>query len=62
MGTGFALVKIDVGGNIDRLSTCAATKPEIYDPDLFQIIRDEVEKGINIESTSCTKGLLWLKR
>lgn len=62
LGTGFGLVKSDVGGNIDRLATRAATLPDLYNPDIFQIIRDEVTKGTHTESTSCTKGLLWLKR
>lgn len=62
LGTGFALVKSDVGGNIDRLATRAATSPTAYDLDIFQILRDEVAQGSNTSSSSCTKGLLWLKR
>ncbi|KAL4518639.1 hypothetical protein Ndes2437B_g00728 [Nannochloris sp. 'desiccata'] len=62
LGTGFGLVKSDVGGNIDRLATRAATQPDLYNPDIFQILRDEVIQGTHVESSSCTKGLLWLKR
>ena len=62
LGTGFALVKSDVGGNIDRLATRAATNPVAYEPDVFQIVRDEVAAGTQGGSSSCTKGLLWLKR
>lgn len=62
MGTGFALVKSDVGGNIDRLADKAATQPDIYNPDIYQMIKDEVQQGVHMESSSCTKGLLWLKR
>ena len=38
LGTGFALVKSDVGGNIDRLASRAATNPAAYEPDLFQMV------------------------
>lgn len=62
LGTGFSLVKMDVGGNIDRLADRAATNPEAYNPDIFQIIRDEVKEGTQGGTSSCTKGLLWLKR
>ncbi len=62
LGTGFVIVKSDVGGNIDRLATRAATQPQRYDPDIFQIVRDEVAEGAQGGSSSCTKGLLWLKR
>ncbi|KAL4855989.1 Importin beta-like SAD2 [Chlorella vulgaris] len=62
LGTGFALVKHDVGGNIDRLATCAATKPEAYGHDAFQMVRDDVAAGTHTASSSVTKGLLWLKR
>ena len=62
LGTGFGLVKSDVGGNIDRLATRAATQPDRYNPDIFQIVNDEVQEGTQNGSSSCTKGLLWLKR
>jgi hypothetical protein len=62
MGPGFSIVRSDVGGNIDRLSAAAAIKPEVYAHDIFQIVRDEVASGTQGGSSSCTKGLLWLKR
>ncbi|GAB4818195.1 hypothetical protein N2152v2_005241 [Parachlorella kessleri] len=62
LGTGFALVKSDVGGNIDRLATRAATNPAAYEPDIFQMVRDDVAAGSHMGSSSVTKGLLWLKR
>ena len=62
LGTGFALVRHDVGGNIERLATCAATKPAEYEADVFQMVRDDVAAGTHTASTSVTKGLLWLKR
>lgn len=62
LGTGFALVKHDVGGNIDRLAACAATNPEAYERDAFQMVRDDVAAGTHTGSSSVTKGLLWLKR
>lgn len=62
LGTGFVLVKSDIGGNIDRLAKRAAVKPEVYYPDIYQIIRDEVNDNQHTHASSCTKGLLWLKR
>lgn len=62
LGTAFALVKKDVGGNIDRLAARAATNPAAYDPDVFQMVRDDVAVGTHTGSNSVTKGLLWLKR
>lgn len=62
LGTGFGLVKHDVGGNIDRLAACAATKTDAYLPDVFQMVRDDVAAGTHTGGSSVTKGLLWLKR
>lgn len=62
LGTGFALVKSDVGGNIDRLEKKAETNPDLYNPDIFEMIRIEVKDGTAAGASSCTKGLLWLKR
>ncbi|KAL6785533.1 hypothetical protein ACKKBF_B00675 [Auxenochlorella protothecoides x Auxenochlorella symbiontica] len=62
LGTGFMLVKSDVGGNIDRLARSAATNPERYDADILVIVEDEVQAGGAASSSSSTKGLLWLKR
>lgn len=62
LGTAFALVKKDVGGNIDRLAARAATNPAAYDTDVFQMVRDDVAVGTHTGSSSVTKGLLWLKR
>lgn len=55
------LVKSDIGGNIERLATRVATDPAKFET-LFSIIEDEVAQGQHTSSTSCTKGLLWLKR
>lgn len=62
LGTGFSLVKYDVGGNIDRLAACAATKPEAYQADALAMVRDDVAAGTQGDNSSVTKGLLWLKR
>ncbi|PSC73205.1 pleckstrin homology domain-containing family A member 8-like [Micractinium conductrix] len=62
MGTGFGLVKHDVGGNIDRVAARAAAKPAEYEADVFAMVRDDVAAGTHTISTSVTKGLLWLKR
>ncbi|GIM06574.1 hypothetical protein Vretimale_10798 [Volvox reticuliferus] len=61
LGTAFALVKTDIGGNIERLSQRAATDPERY-VRLFTLVTDEVVENTHTGSSSCTKGLLWLKR
>lgn len=60
LGTSFFIVKSDIQGNIDRLSTRQQTSPERY-VQLFPIILDELKAG-DTGSTSCTKGLLWLQR
>ncbi|KAL4433929.1 hypothetical protein ABPG75_000370 [Micractinium tetrahymenae] len=62
LGTGFSLVKYDVGGNIDRLAACAATKPEAYQADALAMVQDDVAAGTHTDNSSVTKGLLWLKR
>mmetsp|Transcript_34819 Transcript_34819/g.88233 ORF Transcript_34819/g.88233 Transcript_34819/m.88233 type:complete len:203 (-) Transcript_34819:477-1085(-) len=61
LGTAFALVKSDINGNIQRLTDKAATDPVRYSR-LLAIVQDEVIAGTHGQSTSCTKGLLWLKR
>ncbi|GLC37748.1 hypothetical protein PLESTB_001472800 [Pleodorina starrii] len=61
LGTAFGLVKTDIGGNIERLSQRAAKDPERYTR-LFTIVQDEVVENCQNDSSSCTKGLLWLKR
>ena len=66
LGTGFALVRHDVGGNIERLAACAAAASgdaaAAYAGDVFQMVRDDVAAGTSAGSASVTKGLLWLKR
>ncbi|KAI8101490.1 hypothetical protein M9435_001596 [Picochlorum sp. BPE23] len=62
LGTAFAIVKSDVGGNIDRLYTRMQQNPSIYTDDVYRIVLDEKEQGVCMDNTSCTKGLLWLKR
>lgn len=44
-----------------RLSDKAATDPVRYSR-VLPIVQDEVVAGTHGQSTSCTKGLLWLKR
>lgn len=36
--------------------------PSIYTDDVYRIVLDEKEQGVCMDNTSCTKGLLWLKR
>ena len=44
------------------VATAAARDPPAYEPDLFQLVRDDVAAGTHTASSSVTKGLLWLKR
>jgi Glycolipid transfer protein (GLTP) len=62
MGTSFTLVRSDVGGNIDRLAKRNSENPIAYSYNIFQIIEAEVREEAHTGSSSCTKGLLWLKR
>ncbi|EIE23822.1 hypothetical protein COCSUDRAFT_83697 [Coccomyxa subellipsoidea C-169] len=59
-GTGFSIVRGDIGGNIDRLAA-AQTKDARYTT-LFAIITDEVKRGEQEGGQSDTNALLWLKR
>mmetsp|Transcript_18701 Transcript_18701/g.33943 ORF Transcript_18701/g.33943 Transcript_18701/m.33943 type:complete len:204 (-) Transcript_18701:420-1031(-) len=61
LGTAFALVKADVGGNIDRLETMRLKDPE-RNLRLFTLIQDEIISKRQSEYSSCSRGLLWLKR
>lgn len=61
LGTGFALVRMDVNGNITRIQDRQATDPKEYQ-DLFAIARAEVSSGEAASSQSATKAILWLKR
>ena len=59
-GTSFMIVRSDIQGNIDRLTTRQQQDLQRYQL-LYPIVLDEVAKG-DTGSTSCTKGLLWLQR
>lgn len=61
LGTGMALVKSDVGGNINRLQQRYNTDPQTFAV-LDAIVEQEMARGVHTSSSSCTKGLLWLKR
>ncbi|MEW5317892.1 MAG: hypothetical protein WDW38_009154 [Sanguina aurantia] len=61
LGTAFILVKTDISGNIKRLADKALTDPDRYRT-LFTIVQDEMVCNAHGHGTSCTKGLLWLKR
>ena len=60
-GTGLALVRTDINGNISRLATAQSKDPSRYEA-LYPIILDEVQQGQPSSSSSNTNGLLWLKR
>lgn len=54
------MVRSDIGGNINRLAQKLAADPAKF-ASLFTIVLDDIEKG-DTGGSSCTKGLLWLKR
>lgn len=60
-GSGFAIVRADIKGNIDRLDAAFKRDKEKFE-DLFNIVLDEVARGQDGLRDSDTKGLLWLKR
>mmetsp|Transcript_2960 Transcript_2960/g.9125 ORF Transcript_2960/g.9125 Transcript_2960/m.9125 type:complete len:208 (-) Transcript_2960:2385-3008(-) len=57
LGVAFKPAKADVGGNVERLS-----KKEKEFENLFDILLDEKKSNSFAANTSCSKGLLWLKR
>ncbi len=59
-GPGYALLKFDVGRNIDRVAARAARDPAKYEPDMFKLILDDVASG-GPNAVSAV-SLLWLKR
>ncbi|KAK9836470.1 hypothetical protein WJX74_001113 [Apatococcus lobatus] len=59
-GTSFLIVRSDVGGNINRLAQRQAQDPVRYK--IIDGIIDEEVAQQQLGSSSCTKGLLWLKR
>lgn len=61
LGTGMALVRKDISGNIERLEVRVAEKPAAYE-DLLDVVRDEIQRGVQENNSGCTKGLLWLCR
>lgn len=60
-GTAFALVKADIGGNIDRLQTAQQKDVSKFEH-LFSAILEEVARGEQEGKYSDTNALLWLKR
>lgn len=61
LGTSFALVRSDVGGNINRLKARQAAEPQTFAL-VFDIVLAEVAAGEQNGNSSATKGLLWLER
>lgn len=60
-GASFALVRSDLGGNIDRLETARRKNISKY-ASLYPIILDEINRKEQGEKYSDSKALLWLKR
>ncbi|KAL2610601.1 hypothetical protein R1flu_029174 [Riccia fluitans] len=56
-----ALVKSDIGGNIDKLDAKYETDSTSYTL-LYEIVRKEVAENTAKKGHSCTTGLLWLTR
>lgn len=61
LGTGFTPVRMDVNGNIERLNTRYESSTQEYEF-LDAMIEKEVQANEHTSNSSCTKGLLWLKR
>lgn len=59
-GTAFAIVRSDIGGNVSRLRARLEAEPDRA-ARLFAIVEEDIARG-DLGGTSCTKGLLWLKR
>ena len=55
------MVRSDIHGNISRVDQRAETDPARFAA-VFAIAEDEVARGVESDSRSATKGLLWLKR
>lgn len=51
------IVKHDVGGNIDRLATCAATKPDVYQADVFAMVRASQDALLDLETFLCPRTM-----
>ena len=60
-GTGFTLIRSDIGGNVDRLAA-AYGKDNAKFRDIFAIVLEEVQRGEQEGKHSETNALLWLKR
>ncbi|KAL3647717.1 Glycolipid transfer protein 1 [Castilleja foliolosa] len=60
-GAAMALVKSDIGGNINRLETKYLSNPTKYN-NLYSLVQEEVDAKTAKGSSSCTNGLLWLTR
>ena len=54
-------ITLDALSSLQRLATAHAKDPERYKR-LFTIVQDEMVAKTHTGSSSCTKGLLWLKR
>ncbi|QDZ23818.1 glycolipid transfer protein [Chloropicon primus] len=61
LGAGFTVVRIDVNGNVDRIHKRFVTSAEEYE-NIYAILEGEVQRNEQTGNSSCTKGLLWLKR
>ncbi|KAH9290801.1 hypothetical protein KI387_034918, partial [Taxus chinensis] len=61
LGPPMAVIRSDVGGNIQRLENMYESSKSEYDL-LYEIVRKEVAEGVAKKPLSCTKGVLWLTR
>ncbi|GBF91372.1 hypothetical protein Rsub_04112 [Raphidocelis subcapitata] len=59
-GAAFGIVRNDISGNIERLRARKASDPARFRL-LYPIVEEEVARN-DVGGSSCTKGLLWLKR
>eukprot|EP01018_Ginkgo_biloba_P022761 Gb_12773 [translate_table: standard] len=61
LGPSMAVIRSDVGGNIERLDELYGLERSEYDS-LYDIVRKEAAEGTAKKPLSCTKAVLWLTR
>ncbi len=61
LGVALAPVRVDVGGNVERLRQRRAEDPGRF-LSVFDFVRAEKAAGEHASDSGCTKGLLWLLR
>ncbi|KAI3389421.1 hypothetical protein SNEBB_000311 [Seison nebaliae] len=55
-------IQSDINGNVKKLQVFTEKNPQRYEHDLFDLVRDEMEKNTQFNANSATDAILWLKR